>query len=420
MKERAILVTAFFESIKRQSTIADVSSELEELSKAAGLLVVENLSFNQKAPNASLYLGKGRVDEIRVMVKRLRADVVIFECNLSSSQQRNLEEILEVKTIDRTQLILDIFAQRAKSTEGKLQVELAQIKYLLPRLAGQGIYLSRLGGGVGTRGPGEQKLEVDRRRMRERVTRLSKELVELGHRRVASIQKKKESSDPLIAIVGYTNAGKSTLFNRLTQSRVIAKDQLFSTLDTTTRRFLLPGNQKTMLVDTVGFVRDLPHHLVESFKATLEEVSNADLLMHVMDASREDFDFLQKTVSEILKELGAAQKKTILVFNKIDLLSQDKQEALMRQYWQEGVFVSAANNQGIDSLLVRISQSIPGKRIQTEIFIPSQKLGLIGFLYDQAQVLTRRDEPEGTYFQVNISDYSANQLKAQLARPKTS
>ena len=258
MKERAILIT--FKDHRSASETTDLAAELEELSGASGLLVLKNLTVKIGRPNAAILIGRGKAEELQALAQKEKANVLVFDSDLSATQQRNLEELLKVKTIDRTQLILDIFAQRARSTEGKLQVELAQLKYLLPRLSGEGVYLSRLGGGVGTRGPGEQKLEMDRRRLRERIVRLSRELTELQKRRVLAIKRKKEKEIPMISVVGYTNAGKSTLFNRLTEAGVLVKNQLFSTLDTTTRLLILPGNQQALLVDTVGFIRRLPHH----------------------------------------------------------------------------------------------------------------------------------------------------------------
>ncbi len=403
MKERAILVTLRFDSVRRESNEKEAAIELEELSKSAGLQVIQNCVYRQKAPNPGLLMGTGKAEEVRLLAKKEKASVVVFEANLTSTQQRNIEKVLQIKTIDRTQLILDIFAQRAHSTEGKLQVELAQIQYLLPRLGGEGIYLSRLGGGVGTRGPGEQKLEMDRRRIRERIARLTRELEELQVRRQVNLQKKKESNTPLVALVGYTNAGKSTLFNTLSKSSVVAKNQLFSTLDTTTRQVVFPGNHKALLVDTVGFVRDLPHHLIESFKATLEETVQADILLHVVDASRLDLADLKRAVEKVLADLGADNKKTFLVFNKTDLISQEAKEELMRKYWQDGIFVSAHTGSGIVSLETRISRALSRERKQVEFFIPTKKLGMASFLYEQTEVHSRRDEPHGSYFTVHVN-----------------
>jgi GTP-binding protein HflX len=415
MKERAVLVTIDFDSIKSLSHPLDAQSELQELSTAAGLFVAKSLLFRQKSPNAPLLVGRGKAQELSEWVKREKADVMVFNSNLSSSQQRNLEEIVQTKTIDRTQLILDIFALRAKSTEGKLQVESAQLKYLLPRLAGKGIYLSRLGGGIGTRGPGEQKLEVDRRRIRERLARLGRELEELDRRRVAAIDQKKQKELPLVALVGYTNAGKSSLFNALTRACVPVKNQLFSTLDTTTRLLSLPSNQKALLADTVGFVRDLPHHLIESFKATLEEAVHADILLHVIDASRPDIEFIETAVKKVLADLDADEKEMFLIFNKIDLLTPEACEAI-RQHsrWKHAFLVSARTGEGIDRLLERISETLNQSRRAVEFFLPKEKLGLAGFLYKEGEVLKRSDEALGSYFLVNLSEKAEKVFRKKL------
>jgi GTPase len=382
MKERAVLVTF------------DADGELGELAKASGLEAADTLICRLREPNVSLYLGRGKAEEIAGSVKSAGADTVVFDTDLSPSQQRNLEEIVGVKTIDRTQLILDIFARRARSTEARLQVELAQLKYLLPRLGGQGIYLSRLGGGVGTRGPGEQKLEVDRRKIRERIARLGREFAGLDRRRVLAIEKKKRKEWPLVALVGYTNAGKSTLFNRLTDAGVLVKDQLFSTLDTTTRLLNLPGNQKAMLVDTVGFVKKLPHHLVESFKATLEEAVHADILLHVVDASRPDPDLAREAVEEVLNDLGVDPDKVRLVWNKADLLTDGIKPGPL--------LVSALTGRGVQDLRHFLSGTLGKDRLLATFFVPKNRLGLSGLLYKQTEVLERKDGPEGSTFKVRV------------------
>ena len=415
MKERAILVTVDFESIRRNFKLQDLSAELEELSKSAGLAVLKNLIFKQKTPNSALFIGKGKVEELAESVKKEKADVVILESNLSSTQQRNLEGIIQTKTIDRTQLILDIFAQRAQSVEGKLQVELAQMKYLLPRLAGKGIDLSRLGGGVGTRGPGEQKLEMDRRRICERITRLTRELGQVERRRLSNIERKKEKGLPLVTLVGYTNAGKSSLFNALTNASVLVKDKLFSTLDTTTRLLVLPGNQKALLADTVGFMRELPHALIESFQATLEEAVHADILLHVIDASRPDIDALERAVHQVLRDLGGEEKKTIVVLNKIDLMDKKGREKLAKDpRWRNGVLVSSLMGEGLSGLLDRLAGSISDGVFRKDFFVPKEKLGLVHFLYEEAEVLSRQDEAEGTFLSVNISIKTEELFKRQL------
>ena len=415
MRERAILVTANFYSVRRDSDPKDLAAELSELSSAAGLTIVKSLLFKQDSPAAALLLGSGQVDKIRLEVIKNKANVVVLESDLSPSQQRNLEEIVGTKTIDRTQLILDIFARRARSTEGKLQVELAQLKYLLPRLAGEGIYLSRLGGGVGTRGPGEQKLEVDRRRIRDKITKLSRELSELQKRRQTAIHKKKEKDLPLVALVGYTNAGKSSLFNRLTGSKVLVKNQLFSTLDTTTRFLDLPHNQKALLVDTVGFVRDLPHHLVESFKATLEETVHADILLHVLDATRHDLEIVEKAVRRVLSELGAEGKKTYFILNKSDLLDPSQKALLAQRVQAKHTFLlSSLSGEGIGALLASLSADLAGDRNFREFFVPRDRYHLADLIYRQAEVLERRDASEGAYFKVRVSVKIGAMIQSQL------
>ena len=420
MSEKAILVTVNFDSIRRDFDIQDLSEELEELSKSAGLTVFKNLIFTQKTPNAALFVGRGKVEELAESVKKEKVDVVVFEGNLTSTQQRNLEEMIQTKTIDRTQLILDLFAQRAKSVEGKLQVELAQMKYLLPKLAGKGIYLSRLGGGVGTRGPGEQKLEVDRRRIRERIARRTRELGQIEKRRLSNIQKKKDKDLPLVTLVGYTNAGKSSLFNASTNAAVIVKDKLFSTLDTTTRLLALPRNQKALLADTVGFVRELPHHLIESFKATLEEAVHADILLHVIDASRPDMEALERAVQQVLRDLGADKKKVILVLNKIDLLDKKGRENLSKDpHWRNGIMVSSLTGEGLNGLWQCLVGSISNRVIRREFFVPKEKLGLVHFLYEEAEVLSRRDEAEGAFLSVNLSLKTEEFFKLKLIKAGT-
>ena len=410
MKERAILVTPRLSSLRGEEDPENAAGELEALAASAGLEVAGHLIFRQKAPNARLFLGKGKAEEVALLVRGEKADVVVFETDLSGTQQRNLEEIVHAKTIDRTQLILDIFAQRARSLEGKLQVELAQIKYLLPRLAGKGIYLSRLGGGVGTRGPGEQKLEMDRRRVRERITRLARELEELQRRRSSGLLKKKEKETPIVALVGYTNAGKSSLFNRLTQASTKVEDRLFSTLDTTTRQMELGNKQKALLVDTVGFIRNLPHHLIESFKATLEEAAQADLLLHVIDASRADTFYLRKAVEQVLVALGISGKKSILVWNKADLLEKTQPAADP----EGGVFLSAKTGEGVEGLISELTEYLSYTKKEQEFFVPVKYGGLIHFLYEKAEVLGRRDGQEGSFLRVRISRKAEEIFKKML------
>lgn len=419
MKERAILVIARFDSLTGEPDLQDAADELRELAVSAGLSVGREFLVNAREPQASTLIGKGKLGEIRVAVLKERAQAVIFERELSPSQQRNLENQLGVKTLDRTQLILDIFAQRAKSGEGKLQVELAQLRYLLPRLSGKGNELSRLGGGVGTRGPGEQKLEVDRRRIRARVTRLERELEDLAARRSAMIDRKKEKSWPLVALAGYTNAGKSTLFNRLTGADVLIKDRLFSTLDTVTREFGFSGSGRGLLSDTVGFVRRLPHHLVESFKATLEEVRQADVLLHVLDASRPDRVQLAESVQDVLMGLGCDPEKILVVCNKVDRMTDEQRIALAHEpFFSKGIPVSAATGFGIGELLSKVSLSVREPQEERTFFIPREHYALMDVLYREARVDEREDRPAGVRVKVHISRRLGEWISKQLGEKR--
>ncbi len=418
MRERALLVTVEFDSQRHTAGARESALELEELAKSAGLVIAGILHVRQKVATSATLVGSGKAQELAAIVKKEKADVLIFGSDLSSTQQRNLEAMVEVKTLDRTQLILDIFAQRARSMEGRLQVELAQLNYLLPRLSGKGVDLSRQGGGVGTRGPGEQKLEIDRRRIRERISRLRRELGELQARRHVEVSRKKERNLPIVALVGYTNAGKSSLFNALTDAGVVTKDQLFSTLDTTTRQLALPANQKALIVDTVGFIRDLPHHLIESFKATLEEAMSADLLLHVIDASRRDADELRSAVEGVLDELGALGKKTVLVYNKSDLLTPEaKAAALRNESAKAAALVSARTGEGIDALRGLLLGQLPFEPAFRDLFIPRDRQELIHFLYENASVLARSDEGDGTRLSVQISSKAEALFRKRLAKP---
>ena len=302
------------------------------------------------------YIGKGKAEELAVLVITTHADLVIFDDELSPAQQRNLERLLKTKVIDRTWLILDIFASRAASKEGKIQVELAQLCYLLPRLVGKGTALSRLGGGIGTRGPGETKLEVDRRRIRRRISILRKELEEIAKRRGLQRSNRKKSGLPLVSIVGYTNAGKSTLFNALTDSEVFVEDKLFATLDPTIRRCYLPSGDFMLLADTVGFIRKLPHDLIAAFRATLEEATYSDLLLHVVDASHPGKDDHCEAVAEVLKTLGLADKPIITCLNKMDLIPGNLERERIRLDHPGAIPVSAETREGLDELLLTISK----------------------------------------------------------------
>src|SRR5690349_22763503 len=318
-KERALLIGLEKEGVSKWD-LRDSLDELRELANSAGAKVVDTVTQRLQRPTAPYYIGRGKAEAIRDSVQSQRVTSVIFNDELSPAQGRNLENLLSRKVLDRTQLILDIFAQRARSREGRLQIELAQLQYLLPRLTRMWHHLSRQTGGIGTRGPGETQLEVDRRRVQERIARLERELESVRKTRAVQRQGRKRHQWPVAAVVGYTNAGKSTLLNLLTGADVVAVDKLFVTLDPTTRSFVLPNKQRVLLTDTVGFLRKLPHTLIESFKATLEEVSEADLLIHVVDLSHPRVDDQIVAVENVIKELNAFGKQTVIVFNKIDQL----------------------------------------------------------------------------------------------------
>ena len=360
--ERTLLVTVQFDSPAAHRHAdwlpSDEAQELRELATSAGCRVVADLIARRHRPVASTLLGSGKLDEIAQAAKSVQGQMVIFSQELSPSQQRNIEEILGVKTIDRTQLILDIFAQRARSQEGKVQVELAQLRYLLPRLAGQGVMLSRLGGGIGTRGPGEQKLETDRRRLRTRISRLDDELEKLGRRRQATRSRRRETQIPVVALVGYTNAGKTTLLNRLTGAGAVAQQQLFTTLDPLARRLRLLSGETVVLTDTVGLLHHLPHHLIEAFKATLEEAQDADLLLHVLDMSHPRALQHAAAVEQVVASLSLHQKPRLTVLNKQDLMNDPARIVAFEHAYPPAIAVSAKTGQGMEQLKQLISHQL--------------------------------------------------------------
>ncbi|MDO8444523.1 MAG: GTPase HflX [Deltaproteobacteria bacterium] len=365
--EKALLVGAYIPGKVSRTEAEESLAELAELARTAGAVVAGSYLQKIAAPNPAYYVGKGKAEEIRAGVEAEEIDLVIFDENLTPGQEKNLEELLDAKIIDRTGLILDIFAQRARTREGKLQVELAQLNYLLPRLVGKGAALSRLGGGIGTRGPGESKLETDRRRVRERISRIKHDLEKVGKTRELHRLSRKSVPFPVIAIIGYTNAGKSTLFNRLskmpTGQGALAEDKLFATLDPTIRKIDLPERQTALISDTVGFIKKLPHQLVEAFKATLEEVRAADILLHVIDSSHSNAEVQIVSVKKVLEEIGASDKPVINVFNKTDKIEGEIVPAYLRLVAEGGVPVSAITGQGIKDLIVAISRAIsPLKR----------------------------------------------------------
>nr|WP_202601617.1 GTPase HflX [Clostridioides difficile] len=364
--------------------------ELKELTKAAGAEVVGSLIQNKHSVDAAYYIGKGKVEEIRAYSDSLDATLVIFNDELSGAQIRNIENVVGRKVIDRTTLILDIFAQRALSKEGKLQVELAQLKYRLPRLYGMGGEMSRTGAGIGTRGPGEQKLEIDKRHILNKAADIRRELKEVKKNRETQRVKRLKSNIPIVALVGYTNAGKSTLLNELIKTHkdyeqekeVFVKDMLFATLDVTLRKALLPNKKEFLVVDTVGFVSKLPHDLVEAFKATLEEVQYANLILHVIDATNTSYELQKSTTEGVLKELGVNDKKHILVYNKVDKLELD----IYPKSQEDIVYISAKQGINMDKLLNMIEIALMENTYSVSLMLPYERGDIFSRIKDKYNV----------------------------------
>ena len=378
--------------------------ELSELATTAGGEVVGDGLQKMAAPCAATFIGKGKAGEFAAHCRSADVDTVIFDDELTPAQSRNLEKLFNCKVLDRTSLILDIFAQRARTREGKLQIELAQLQHLLPRLTGFWGHLSRQKGGIGMRGgEGETQLETDRRRVQDRIARIERELEVVRRQRSTQRQARQRNHWALASIVGYTNAGKSTLLNTLTGAQVLAEDKLFATLDPTTRRLRLPTNQNVLLTDTVGFIRKLPHGLVEAFKATLEEVVQADLLLHVVDVSHPQAEEQIQSVDAVLEEIGAAGKPTLMVFNKIDQLDGN-QSGLSRFLEQHphGVAISAANGEGVPALLAQLGSQLRPIREFMELAVPHDQAGVIARLHEVAQVVERNYEGDTARFKARI------------------
>jgi len=389
VRERAVLVGL------AAGMDEDSLDELAALARAAGAEPVGRVVQSRSTPDPATFVGKGKVGQIHDLVHATGADAIILDDELSPGQLRNLEERLRVKVLDRTALILDIFALHARSGEGKLQVELAQLNYLLPRLRGWGEAMSRLGAGIGTRGPGETKLEVDRQHIRRRITKLRRDIANLSKSRRVKRARRERSEVPQVAMAGYTNAGKSTLMNALTDAGALVADQPFATLDPTTRRLALPQGRKATLSDTVGFVRKLPHDLVEAFKSTLEEVARADLILHVADATAIDLSGQMNAVREVLGEIDAAEIPEVLALNKWDLLDEIQRARVLRRH-PDGVPVSALTREGVDGLIERVAQALPRPPVEVHLLVPFDRPEVVPRLYRKGQVVTTEDVPEGT------------------------
>ena len=373
---------------------AEVSmDELEELARTAGAVVAAKIIQKRDKPDTATYVGSGRLEEIKSFTEANDVDLLIFDGELTPSQQRNIEDETDVRVIDRTTLILDIFAARARSNEGKIQVELAQLKYSLPRLGGKGTQMSRLGGGIGTRGPGESKLESDRRHIRRRIQSLQEELVQIAKRRENLRTRREKDGVETVAIVGYTNAGKSTLMNTLTNAGVLAENKLFATLDPTSRALTLPDGRTVMLIDTVGLVRRLPHQLVDAFRSTLEEAANATVILNICDASDEHCTEHLNVTMNLLAALGCADKPIISVLNKCDLCGG----SFVLPAQGEFVMISAKTGEGLGNLLAKIQLSLPLTRKKAELLIPYSDGGLVNYIREEGVMLKEDYRPDGIY-----------------------
>lgn len=374
--------------------------ELEELAGTAGAQVLEIFIQSRDLPHPGTYLGSGRLAELKERVKELEADGIICDDELSPAQNRNLEDVLQVKVMDRSLLILDIFARRAATSEGKIQVELAQLRYRATRLTGKGTALSRLGGGIGTRGPGESKLETDRRSIHNRISKLKADLREVVRHRDLMREKRKNSAVPVVAIVGYTNAGKSTLLNTLTGADILAEDKLFATLDPTTRSLALPGGEEVLLTDTVGFIQKLPHHLIDAFKSTLEEALYADVILHVVDASGPRMKQQMETVYATLKDLGVEKKPVITAFNKCDLPLGEA--FLYDAHAEEALRISAKTGEGLTELKETISRVLREQKVYMDRVFAYTEAALLGRIRKYGNLVKEEYTPEGVHIEAYV------------------
>ena len=372
--------------------------ELEELARTAGAVVAAKIIQKRDKPDSATYVGSGRLEEIKAFTEANDVDLLIFDGELTPSQQRNIEDETDIRVIDRTTLILDIFAARARSNEGKIQVELAQLKYSLPRLGGKGAEMSRLGGGIGTRGPGESKLESDRRHIRRRIQSLQEELVQIAKRRENLRARREKDGVETVAIVGYTNAGKSTLMNTLTNAGVLAENKLFATLDPTSRALTLPDGRTVMLIDTVGLVRRLPHQLVDAFRSTLEEAANATVILNLCDASDECCTEHLNVTMNLLAALGCADKPIISVLNKCDLCGG----SFVLPAQGEFVMISAKTGEGLGNLLAKIQLSLPLTRRKAELLIPYNEGGLISYIREEGVLIKEDYRADGIYIKAVV------------------
>ena len=410
-REQIVLVGVKFP----QLTLSELEANLDELTElvdTAGADTVDRVLQRRQRPDPATFVGRGKADEIRDISEAADADTVVFDDELSPAQQFNLEKILKRTALDRTAVILDIFAQNATTLEGKAQVEFAQLKYVLPRLRGKGRGLSQQAGGIGTRGPGEQQLEVDRRRIQRRLTKLERNMDRLHRNRLTQRKSRRRARNQTVAIVGYTNAGKSTLLNRLTGSGVLVEDRLFATLDPTTRRLQLPGGETVLVTDTVGFIRKLPHHLVEAFVSTLEEVAEADLLLHVVDSTAVDPDGQIGAVRSVLREIGADGVDELLAFNKLDDVEGDPAAR------HEGaVAISALTGEGLDDLLIAIGDRLRSRSPVVELHVPYTRGDVLATVHREGAVIVETHGDEGTKLRARLDDVARSLLADYIVEP---
>lgn len=408
--ETAILVGCFLDNRDAERTRLSME-ELHELAKTAGVDVLEVITQNRDQVDRAWYLGTGKIDEIAQRAEELDVDVIIFNDELSPSQTRNLDKVFDCKVIDRTQLILDIFAGRAHSREGKIQVELAQYSYLLPRLAGQGKQLSRLGGGIGTRGPGETKLESDRRHIRRRISELKQQLSDTVRTRQLHRERRKKNNVFQIALVGYTNAGKSTILNRLTAADTLEEDKLFATLDPTTRQLSLPSGLDVLLTDTVGFIQDLPTALVAAFRSTLEGVKEADLILHVVNSHHPDLEIHMEVVHRILRELKAEEIPQLIVYNKADII----REGAFLPHAEESILISAKREADLNRLLERIESFSLASFNQMTLKVPVERGDILSLLHREGVEMEQEFNEEEASYRVTVRVNRDNPIYGRIA-----
>lgn len=401
--ERALLISLDTGAYDAEASL----QELIELTESAGAEAALTLTQKRAAPEAATCIGSGMAQQAADLCRQEELDLIVFDQELTPTQIRNLEKICDVRVIDRTMLILDIFALRAKSREGKLQVELAQLKYMLPRLTGKGVEMSRLGGGIGTRGPGETKLETDRRHIRRRIESLKAQLKKVEAVRAEMTKRRRKDHLVTVALVGYTNAGKSTLMNYLTQAGVLAEDKLFATLDPTARSLQLPGGKTVVLIDTVGLIRRLPHHLVEAFRSTLEQAAAADIILNICDASSEEAGEHIEVTNEILQSLGVGDRPIIPVLNKCDLI----ESGIMRVRVQNAVRISAKNGDGIQRLLQCIEENLPERTVRMELLLPFDKSGIAAVLRKEGEIVSEEYDEQGLRITADVMERHLHLVK---------